>query len=93
MSNNKSDERKRMLEELDKEYDKTLEQTQRVHEQESAKVDAALRQEHHNLTQQLRDKFDREVMLAKRCLEQGDLPGYQLHRIEADRWHRELENR
>ena len=33
------------------------------------------------------------VMLAKQCLKEGDLTGYHLYRIEADRWHRELEDR
>ena len=92
MSNNKSDERKKILEDLDKEYDKTRQLTEKAHEQRS-KSGAALNQQHHDITQQLREKFDREVMLAKQCLKEDDIPGYHLHRIEADRWHRELEQR
>lgn len=55
--------------------------------------DTALNQQHHDIIQQLHNKFNREVMLAKQCLKEADLTGYHLHRIEADWWHRESERR
>jgi hypothetical protein len=50
-------------------------------------------QQHHDIIQQFNDKFNRELMLAKQCLKEGDLPDYHLHRIEADKRHRKLEQR
>lgn len=60
---------------------------------EASNIKSLVNQQDHDIIQQLNDKFNRELMLAKQCLKEGGLPDYHLHRIEADKRHRKSEQR